>query len=45
VDWQRFDHPVYPQLHGKFIPNLSCIDILFNCGPEAEAILKSCKTE
>ena len=27
-----FKHPIYPQLWGEFIPNLSVIDILFNCG-------------
>lgn len=30
---------VYPQLWGPFIPNLSCLDILFNCGPRAADIL------
>ena len=45
VEWQKFHHPVYPQLHGKFIPYLSCIDMLFNCGPEAKDILWSCKNE
>ena len=34
VIWQDFKHPFYPQLHGKFIPYLSSIDILFNCGIE-----------
>jgi hypothetical protein len=30
--WQDFRHPVYPQAHGAFIPMLSSIDALFNCG-------------
>ena len=32
--------PVYPQLWGEFIPNLSIFDIMFNCGPKAIDIIK-----
>lgn len=32
---------VYPQLWGPFIPNLSALDLLFNCGPKAHDILIS----
>jgi hypothetical protein len=32
--WQDFAHPVYRQLHGPFVPMLSSIDALFNCGVE-----------
>lgn len=42
VDWQKFTHPQYPQLHGDFIPNLSCLDILLNCGFESKNILQTC---
>lgn len=31
--------PIYPQLWGDFIPNLSILDLLFNCGPKAREIL------
>jgi hypothetical protein len=31
--------PVYPQLWGDFLPNLSVFDLLFNCGPKAHDIL------
>ncbi|RJP21628.1 MAG: hypothetical protein C4527_23335 [Candidatus Omnitrophota bacterium] len=31
IIWQDFRHPVYPQLHGDFIPNLSVLDYLMNC--------------
>jgi len=34
VQVQDFNHPVYPQLWGGFIPNLSAIDFLFNLGGE-----------
>lgn len=27
-----FTHPEYPQQHGEFIPRLSAVDLLFNCG-------------
>jgi hypothetical protein len=43
VIWQDFKHPVYPQLHGEFIPYLSSIDLLFNCGiDKSREILRSC---
>ena len=31
--------PVYPQLWGDFIPNLSTFDLLLNCGPKASDIM------
>ena len=32
IAFQEFKNPNYPQLHGEFIPNLSIIDYLLNCG-------------
>lgn len=32
--FMKFYYPTYKQLHGDFIPNLSIIDALFNCGSE-----------
>lgn len=40
VIFQNFQHPVYDQLYGNFQPNLSIIDLLFNCGPESLNIIK-----
>ena len=34
VIWQNFSHPIYPQINGGFIPYLSSIDLLLNCGIE-----------
>ena len=41
VVWQDYRHPVYPQQHGSFVPYLSAIDLLLNCGDESASILKS----
>lgn len=38
--FQGFSHPVYPQQWGEFSPDLSIIDLLFNCGPEALKMLE-----
>ena len=38
VEWQQYAHPAYPQLHGAFVPYMSAIDLVLNCGPEAPLI-------
>ena len=40
VIFQEFKHPVYPQLYDDFVPNLSLLDLLFNCGPDSLNILE-----
>ena len=33
IEWQRFEDPAYPQVHGdRFVRGLSGLDRLFNCG-------------
>jgi hypothetical protein len=36
-----FKHPEYPQLWGDFIPGLSAVDLLFNCGPQSAGVLRN----
>lgn len=43
VVWQKFEHPVYKQQYDGFIPYLSSIDLLFNCGIEqSREIIRNC---
>jgi hypothetical protein len=37
--YQKYEPPVYQQLWGDFIPNLSAIDLLFNCGPKSKELI------
>ena len=40
VNYVKSSRPVYPQLWGEFIPNLSAFDLLFHCGPRSLEILR-----
>jgi hypothetical protein len=42
IAWQNFRHPSYPQAGaaGAFVPGLSAVDLLFNCGPQSRRILE-----
>lgn len=39
VEYQDYQHPVYRQLYGEFVPYLSVIDLLSNHGKESLSIL------
>lgn len=39
VRFHGYVHPVYPQLYGPFVPYLSILDLLFNCGDASLSIL------
>tara|TARA_B100001057_G_C22709417_1_gene895075 strand:+ start:153 stop:854 length:702 start_codon:yes stop_codon:yes gene_type:complete len=39
--YQKYNHPIYSQLHGDFLNNMSFIDLIFNEGPRARQILLS----
>ncbi len=49
VEFQAYEHPEYPQLHGEFVSHLSALDLVMNAGPAAGAILlgqeEECTTE
>jgi hypothetical protein len=39
LELQHWRAPVYPQLHGEFVPDLSIMDLLMNCGPDSLEVL------
>lgn len=41
VMFQEYKHPAYRQLHGSFLPCLSVVDLLFNCGEHSLDVLMS----
>lgn len=40
IRYFEFTHPEYIQLHGEFIPYMSCIDMMMNCGDRAFSLIK-----
>lgn len=40
VSYFNFHHPEYSQLFGPFLPFMSCVDLLFNCGPDSLEMVK-----
>ena len=41
LEYQHFEHPIYKQLWGDFMPYMSVIDLLFNEGPKSRTIIRS----
>lgn len=39
VEWHGFRHPTYAQQHGPFVPGLSALDLVLNCGDDAKSVL------
>jgi WbqC-like protein family len=39
LEYVKFNHPIYPQIGEGFIPGLSIIDLLFNCGSKSWDVL------
>lgn len=39
LEYATFSHPVHPQIGDGFIPGLSVLDLLFNCGPQSKKFL------
>jgi hypothetical protein len=43
VVYQNFSHPEYTQRFGKFEPNMSIVDLLFNCGDKSMDVIRGGK--
>jgi len=41
LTWKNYSYRPYPQLWGEFLPQVSALDLLFNCGSNARRYLKS----
>jgi hypothetical protein len=39
LEYSEFAATPYPQLHGAFVPSLSMLDALFNCGADARRLI------
>jgi hypothetical protein len=41
LEFHAYEHPVWPQEFGPFVPYLSVLDLLLHCGPDAITVLRS----
>ena len=41
LEYQKYEHPAYPQVHGGFEPFMGIVDLLFNAGKNAAQIVRS----
>lgn len=39
IYFQDYKHPIYPQFNGEFVPYMSILDLLFNCGEKSLEVL------
>lgn len=39
VNYHNYNHPVYPQLYGEFLPYMGVIDLIFNSGPNSRDVM------
>lgn len=39
IYYQNYQHPIYQQLYGDFLPYMSIIDLICNCGPNSKNII------
>jgi hypothetical protein len=44
IKWINYsNYHIYPQFYGKFIHEVSILDLLFNCGPNSYKLMKYLK--
>lgn len=41
LSYKAYRYPEYPQIHGPYVPDLSILDLMFNCGETSRQYLKS----
>lgn len=41
IEYMRYQYPEYRQLYGTFCHQISIMDVIFNCGPEASMYIRS----